>query len=574
MQRTASSLLTMSLTLVIALYVIHFVLFGFYIGPYDYDHLSSYYELAWRYWASSHHLPHFNPYFCGGRSLGADPQIPIFHPLVILVPVMGATSLIKLEMLGQLALGTWGLFKLLKNMGCPRENVLWGMLLFISGGGIVCRFMVGHVTLGFFFLFPLFVYLSYELAKCSGKRQHKLACLTLLLFTYAGLYKPNFLIYGVPLLAVEHFSRAWLTKNIRVAGWFIAGILCCILVNASAYLPAWHYFTHFPRTYDAGIKHSPWVAFVANLLFPLKAVPEPLYGNVFMQRHEYSIFLGPVGLFFAALAIKRNFHWHQAIPFILMALFSFGLGLGATEEGLSIFTPFSWLYSWWPGFHSIRVPVRFWFAAYFVLVLFSAKGFSPPASRVHWVLLLGLGILPLLANVSINLFKTTLLAAQKQSSIPRLYPHELLWAEGHPDNMYSYIRKGQGVLACQDNLESHRSSKVEQGPFLRTNIIGPAHVDARLLDWNEIAVSATNAQHSTIRFNFNHSPQWIFRGQGATISSVLGEPLTLTASNKMIEGHLVYEQPYLKEGVAITMCSILAIGVGLLGWGYTMRRRV
>ena len=45
------------------LYVVNFLLLGFEIGPFDYDHLSGYYELAFRFWQQGE-FPGFNPYLC------------------------------------------------------------------------------------------------------------------------------------------------------------------------------------------------------------------------------------------------------------------------------------------------------------------------------------------------------------------------------------------------------------------------------------------------------------------------------------------------------------------------------
>ena len=120
--RGFSPLLKLSLAIVIGTYVVNFAVFGDRIGPFDYDHLSSYYELAWRYWISSPGVPQYNPYFCGGRTLGGDPQVPLFHPGVLLVPLLGPTRVIKLELLMQLALGVYGLLGcLLYTSPSPRD---------------------------------------------------------------------------------------------------------------------------------------------------------------------------------------------------------------------------------------------------------------------------------------------------------------------------------------------------------------------------------------------------------------------------------------------------------------------
>ncbi len=95
-EKSWNRILQIALGVIIACYAIHFLVLGFLIGPFDYNHLSSYYELAWRFWRGPGGLPQYNPYLCGGRTLGGDPQIPVFHPLILLIPLIGPTWLWEL----------------------------------------------------------------------------------------------------------------------------------------------------------------------------------------------------------------------------------------------------------------------------------------------------------------------------------------------------------------------------------------------------------------------------------------------------------------------------------------------
>jgi hypothetical protein len=189
-----------------AVYLVNFFLLAFLIGPFDYDHLSGYYELAWRFWRAAPGWPGFNPFLCGGRTLGGDPQLPLFHPFVLLVPLLGPTVVIKWEMLLQLGLGLWGLSGCLRRVGVSSEGWGWGLFVYAAGGAVITRFMVGHFTLGFYFLYPLFLSLSYRLSDPDCHFRLRVAYWTL--FLYSSLYKPNFLIYGVPPLLVECAFRA------------------------------------------------------------------------------------------------------------------------------------------------------------------------------------------------------------------------------------------------------------------------------------------------------------------------------------------------------------------------------
>ena len=246
-------------------YAACFFLAGPWVGPYDYNHLSGYYEIAWRFWKTQSGLPQYNPFLCGGRTLAGDPQIPIYHPFTLLVGLLGPTVVVRWEMLAQIALGAWGMLRLLTYFELPRANRLWGTLLFVAGGAVLARFEVGHVTLGFLFLFPLFLYLSYRIA--SNRDVARSFCWYLLLFIYCGLYKPNFFAYAVPLLGIEAAARAFFQRRPRVILAFGAAALLAAGVDAISLLPAADYFARFPRTAAAEAKWT-WGLLVRGKIIP------------------------------------------------------------------------------------------------------------------------------------------------------------------------------------------------------------------------------------------------------------------------------------------------------------------
>jgi len=551
-----------------ALYALNYLVLGFLVGPFDYDHLSAYYQIAWEFWKSPGGLPHFNPYFCGGRTLGGDPQIPIFSPLTLLVPLLGPTWLIKLEMLAQLGLGAYGLWRLMDFFRATREGKFWGLLVFVTGGGITSRFLVGHVTLGFYFLFPLFLFLSYRLCEpAPTQHKFKLFGLYTLLFIYSGLYKPNFMLYAVPVLLVEHVARAVLKKNAKIFFYFVAAVALCALTNAVSYLPAWKYFSDFPRPDDLPTKFIPIYAFLAGLVFPLKAIPEVLYGEVFLQRHEYSNFVGPVALFFAWFGFKRSKSEFRAEIFslVIFMIVSIWIGLGSPETGFSLFFPFSWLRSIWPGFDSVRVPVRFWFSAYVVLILFSSLGFRLPKTRWQFIVLILIGILPLWIPAAINLTKPTVLAKRTQWTKAEIRSREPRWVEGDPHSMLPYIRNGVGILNCADNIEVFEAKGLKARPHIPKITSSGDFITARWKDWSRIHLEASSDVSFTILLNFNHSDYWTFSNSTGVITSKPYELLKLEASTGHLKGDLVFRQPFVKLSLLISVITwvVLIFGFGL-----------
>ncbi len=553
--------LKVALAILVFTYLVNFIFLGFFIGPFDYDHLSAYYELAWRFWVQSPGLPHFNPFLCGGRTLGGDPQIPIFHPLVIFIPILGATWTIKLELLAQIFLGTWGLHRWLLNWKVERTGCLWGVFLFLSGGGVVAKALVGHVTLGSYLLLPLFFLLSYRLAEKERDFSKREILSYWLLFIYSGFYKPNFLIYVVPVLLIEVLARTLLTQKFWALGQFIFAVGISTVCNAISELPALSYFLAFPERKDTvAAYYTPLYTLLFNLLMPLKSIPKIFYGpGFFMQRHEYSFFLGPMALYFTFLGLKSlKSRRPELLALFVFIFFSAALGVGSIEDGLSPWFIFTWLKPFWPGFQSIRVPPRFWFGVFLGLIIFSALGFSKGLKKIPSTIFVFLGVLPLLLSAVINLSKTSIHATQTQWTTPRLYPDRFTQVLGDETRIYSIIRQGKGSIKCVPNLSVFESASLVEGDTLLSTGTRPHTTDLAWLSWNKIRVktAATVSAPFQLSLNINASPYWSFEGEGE-LKYQRGAPLTLSSRNGHLNGHLVFLQPWVGESLIISLAGWL-----------------
>jgi hypothetical protein len=553
--------------ILVSVYVVNFIILGYRIGPFDYDHLSGYYELAFRFWKTQGwQLPEFNPYLCGGRTLGGDPQIPLYHPFLLFLPLLGPTLLIKCEMLLQLGVGLWALWKLLGRFQVSEQGKIFGLLLFSAGGGVVSKFLVGHVTLGFYFLFPALFYLSYRLSD-SFHRSYFLGYL--ILFIYCGLYKPNFIVYAVPALGCEILVRSFLKRDYKITLYFAIAVAICILANAANYLPSMKYFADFPRTEGSEPRFIPPYALAANLLLPLKMIPKILYGKAFFQRHEYNIFVGPVALWFSCLGYKKwTGYSAEKTSLLVFILISAILGFGTAHEHMSAFVPYTWLREFWPGFSSIRVPTRFWFGCFFGIVILSSFGFAWPKSGSLIMTVIVLGLVPLLASATVNLFKTSVLAKTTQSEFAREYPEDIKAVMGDHDNSYRWIRRGIGVIDCVDNIQVYRSPLIQEGRALEALSKPPEFTyRATWQNWSEFTINADTKGVAPfeLSLNLNHSDYWHFieaQGSSAKVVSRPGSPMILLSENNPLSGKMVYRQPYLKEGLwlsASTLFTLLAL---------------
>jgi len=556
-----------------AVYGIFFFVLGPWVGPHDFNHLSGYYELAWRFWKTQNGLPGFNPFLCGGRTLAGDPQIPIYHPFTFLVGWLGPTVVLRWEMLGQIALGAWGMNRLLKYFELPEASRVWGVLVFVAGGGVLARFEVGHVTLGFLSLFPLFLFLSYEIG--AGRNVARNFCWYVLLFVYSGLYKPNFFAYAVPLLGVEVIARAAFQRRLSVIAAFAAAVGLAAGVDAISLLPAADYFARFPRTSAAEAKWTwPW-AFLANVLMPLRTIPKAWYGLAPIQRHEYNIFVGPIALLFAGLALKTRPWRPEVRALVVWAAISAFLGLGTSDLDFHFYSPYSWLAATWPGFATLRVPTRLWFGAFTAFAILSAIGFRNLTWGMRQTCFWFFGVLPLVLGAVANLGKTFMLSEQTQGQVSREYPKQITLAHlSHPDLGLDEVRQGKSIYECVDNLQAYRAP-LEEKSLLDISTPVMAAVSAEWETWSRIQVTARAADALPITLNLNHSDLWRWEGTAAQIISSRGQPLALRSDTGELKGALIFEQPGTQRAALIsaTFAPVVFLAIAFTLWR-TRKRRV
>jgi hypothetical protein len=125
---------------------------------------------------------------------------------------------------------------------------------------------------------------------------------------------------------------------------------------------------------------------------------------------------------------------------------------------------------------------------------------------------------------------------------------------------FPHLRRGESLLECFRNLENHQSPALRVGNALTPLDPFDGKLEARFVDWHRISLRAEARAPFVLRLDFNHSPYWHFDGQGATIVSRLGEPLTMKSEGQF-SGELRFEQPWEREAALVSLIStVLLIG--------------
>jgi len=259
---------------------------------------------------------------------------------------------------------------------------------------------------------------------------------------------------------------------------------------------------------------------------------------------------------------------------LVWAACSFILGLGSTDAEFHLYSPYSWLTSAWPGFHTLRAPTRMWFGAFTALTILSAIGFKDYQWGWRQTLFWSFGVLPLVASAGVNLSKTFFISEQWQGRAERVLTAPILQTKlSHPDLGLDELRAGRGILDCVDNIQAYRAPLLEEDA-LSVTTKSTALTRAQWAGWSRIELEARTDSPIRIALNLNHSDQWRWEGSPARIDSHNGQPLAIQASDGDLKGTLIFEQPGVTEAARVSglTASLTATGIAIALWRKRRRK--
>jgi uncharacterized membrane protein YfhO len=355
-------------------------------GLYDWDQHFFYHDSPRISLLTFNEFPLWNPYYCGGNLLLANPQSPFLTPFFALVLLFGATIGLKLQALTYLAAGLVGTFLVARHLGSKYLPSIFAAIVFMFSSWYVVRVVVGHTTFFPFALMP-FAFLFYlKAAKTSSTKSIKwiiAAALTLTIMFLAGGIYP---FYATAiLLSLYSLFDSISKKKITPIVLVIAILVLAFLFGAVKFLPVVDFA--YGLDVDKDTQYNS-----ANIIFSsllsrdhslpekdlqtgLDTIPEGREKEELIQQgrlpwgwHEYSAYIGIIPLLIAALALlKPKKNW----KLLAAALFFFTLAIGNyLPIGLWQFLREL------PFFSSLHGPSRFMIVFVFIIALLAAKSLS------------------------------------------------------------------------------------------------------------------------------------------------------------------------------------------------------
>ena len=544
------------------------------IGVADFDQFAAFNQIAlWWHSLGDYHVA-WDPFLCGGATLVGNPQVPLFHPNMLLYRLLGPVNGLGASFLPWMLAGFWGMKRLAQQYGLRRVPAAWIATAFVVNGFFTGQLGSMHVMYSAFYLLPILFLLNRTVAQRGDWR-----ALAILPFALAlpCLYNHHFIAYGFPFVVAHFVLELWPERRasglLRKLLLYGLGVVLALGILSIFLLPNFSWNSEFPRAKPGEFENP--LSLIQMLLLPYPILDFELQHDPFERYYA----LGPVLFLLFLLGLRRRIFAQKALrPLVLLAGLAFVTAIGSLEPfGLPPIVPFDLLKAFVPGYQAIRVPSRFFIVAIPAILLITGLAwqqlidsdrFGPSAQR--WIL--AGALVPLLlfhfGYLQFSLFS-------EERGVDEVRPAEpagpFSWAPaGYSFQMMRVLEPNVGVLDCYEALEVPQAEALrrDRGIVLEAD----PSVEVERIDWGELVVRAPTP--STVRFNFNHHRHWaVVESDGeASIRSENYEPLMLRIDDGSF-ARLRYTVPAWTLGTQISLASfafaLLFAASCLLAWRRT-----
>ena len=104
------------------------------IGVADFDQFATFNQIALWWHALGDYRVAWDPFLCGGATLVGTPQVPLFHPNMLLYRLLGPVNGLGASFLPWMLGGFWGMWKLAQQYGLRRIPAAWIATAFVVNG--------------------------------------------------------------------------------------------------------------------------------------------------------------------------------------------------------------------------------------------------------------------------------------------------------------------------------------------------------------------------------------------------------------------------------------------------------
>ncbi len=542
-------------------------------GDYDWDQHFFYHGSARNSILKFNEFPLWNPFYCGGNPLLANPQSVFLSPFFLFVLLFGTVLGLKIEIIAYLVLGLFGMFLLSRKMGLKIIPSYFSAVVFMFSSWFAVRVLVGHTTFFPFALLPwAFLFYLYS----EEKKYFVLlsALIMAVMFLSGGIYPFYFSALFLGLYALfESFEK----KSMKPIGVVLLIFLFAILFSSVKLIPMLEFAQGLSQQ---DIQHNSFQIELKGLLSRdqdlvrndavngRSLVNDALStksGEVAWGWHEYSAYIGIIAIILALVSILN---YKKSWKLLLVSAFFFVLSLGDFSP-----IPLWDLAKQLPLLGALHGPSRLMIMFVFCIALLAGKALSDIKPINNRQVAVGLLLIVLfdLFLVSRPLLNDAfpIEPISIQTADFREYIHVLSGDQFH--GQYPYMLQNMDTLNCYERI--HPSSAVVpqilQDGEINKEFIGNAYLretnrsfDIVQFSPNKVIVAVDNSS-GTLVLNENYLPGWHAKGKDAFSYSGL-IAASVDPADKQVEFYYLPESIYI--GAVISLIGAVLAGLLMFRW--------
>ncbi len=566
-----------------------------YWGIQDWDQHLFYHAVPRHTLIEYHQFPLWNPYYCGGTVMLANPQSRFLSPSFLLILIFGTIKGIKLDIFLHLIIGLLGMYILARYY---KMDTLTASLP--AGIYMLSSMYVLNLTVGMTWFLSV-VYLPWAfLCYLKGFEQWKFTLFSglflVLMYFGGGAYPLSITMLFFALFSLLNLRRHGIAKVVKLFSLLLIFTIC---LGAIKFFPSFDFLREHPRHISdySGYSVKMLMHSLLNRDQSLAAVgkypqKEGLWDGRSYGMDENGMYVGfiPLLLFLFGIVMYWKRKWRLALCFLIFLW----LGLG-NRVPLSLWKLLHAL----PVYDSMRVAQRFRIVFMLIMALFVGFGFKLLLNilnkkienrRLLRLLVPVIPIVVLMDLIWVNspIFKDAFsippLKTERQAHFSQISKGTDYDANGIVTETSNRIYSSWSALypAFLSNLgtiEGYESANVPRNaiPNDSDNYKGEAFLEeiSRELSidvWspNRVVVSVHVPEEGYLVLNQNYYPGWKVKGSQSRkvqpINSLLA--VKISPEDKIIEFY--YSPLRFQVGWIVTCLTIL---VGILIWVKKDRKR-
>ncbi len=512
-------------------------------GIHDWDQHLFYHAVPWRTILEYGQFPFWNPYYCGGNVLFANPQTRFLTPMFVFELIWGPVAGLRLEIWAHLIVGLVGMHVVAIHIhGLRRWPAVLSPVVFMLSGTYAYHLAEGHTHFLSLAYVP-WVYFSYHRSLADLRYLVLTAGLVALMIFEGGIYVTSHAALLVGLLGALLSLQRTQWRPVAVAA---ATLALAPMLAAAKLLPMLEFLQDAPRRI-ASLETVP-VRIILSSLFSREQSWRLMFPGQDYGWWEYANYIGVISGLLSLVGLFAA--WRLQWPLLAAGLVFLELAGGAWAP----VAPWTLLHQL-PVFDSYHVPSRFLYIFVFTLSLFAGIGLSHlDRLRSRWRLLGPLVVAVITADLLLVNSDALNATAAGRLAVPARAA-SFAHTTGNDHQMFAAFLMNRGTLNCYEPVHYPIRAIPASAPDYRGEVFMTGQGTAQLTSWSPNRVVAAVSGSGELTLNQNYARGWrtvsgqrVYNRRGLVTTSVEPGDREVT---------LYYRPPFLMWGLVVSVAAAL-----------------